>query len=506
MTRRDRTLLGGGAALALVVGAGGYWFGTQADGGTTEGAPASASQDAAADGREVLYWYDPMVPGQRFDKPGKSPFMDMQLMPKYADEGGGATGGVRVSSEMQQSLGIRIGRAEMADFAPELRAVGRVEIDERRIVDVQTLTPGYVERLTVRAVGEPVRRGQTLATVYSPDLYAAQKEFAALRGMSSAVAPASLRNAASERLKLLGLSAGAIRSLGRGGSPQRTFAVAATSSGVVTAIGARPGARVGPGESIVTLADLSQVLVVAEVPEASLGQIKVGLPVSIRFPAYPELTRDGSIDYIFPSLDPQSRAARVRVTLANPAGRLKEGMLANLTIGGTGGMTLTVPSEAVIRTGKRDIVIVSTDGGFRPAEVEIGREAGGRTQILSGLSAGEQVVVSGQFLIDSEAQLSGLLARLGRSAPPAGGASSPTADALQTTGVIKAIDANTRRLTIAHGPVPAMKWPAMTMGFAAPPGVSLDGLNAGDRIRFSFGREASGGIYPLTAIAARPKR
>jgi len=416
-TVRDRPALITGFALllALVSGFAGYML-----------AAGSRGEQTTADSpdRRILYWYDPMVPGERYPGPGKSS-MGMELIPKYADEAG-AGGAVRVSAEVRQNLGVRTARVAFGNLSPSISAVGRVEVDERRIAEVQTLTPGFVEQLAVRAVGEPVRRGMRVATVYSPELYGAQQEYVALLNIRSSAITPGLKQAARQRLALLGLPQGAIRSLERSGEPQRSYAVFAPRSGVVTAIGARPGAKVEPGQSIVTLADISQVWVVAEVPEASMGQVRVGQPAVINFPAYAEEPRPGRIDYIFPTLDLEARTGRVRVTLANPGVRLKIGMFAQLSIAGTPTGGLVVPAEAVISTGKRNVVIVQRNNGFIPVEVEPGRTVGDMTEIRRGLAPNDIVVVSGQFLIDSEASLAGLIERL-RRVPPSG--SKPSAPA-----------------------------------------------------------------------------
>lgn len=417
-TVRERPALAAAIAalLLLVAGVGGYLVAR--DGGGRAGpAKKEANNGVVQDGsgKTVLYWYDPMLPMERYNAPGKSS-MNMDLIPKYAEVGGGE--GVRVSPQVQQNLGIRTTRVTFASLAPAVAVVGRVETDERRIFEVQTLTPGFVEQLSVRAVGEEVGRGSRVASVYSPELLGAQHEYAALLNLRRSTITPSLREAARQRLRLLGLPEGSIRRLDRGGRPQRTYAVFAPRGGIVTAIGARPGARVELGQSILTLADLSQVWVVAEVPEASLGQVRVGQPVEITFVAYPGDVRRGRIDYIFPTLDPEARTGRVRITLPNPGRRLGIGMFANLTITGTGAGGLAVPAEAVISTGRRNVVIVQREGGFMPVEVEVGPTARDMTIIRSGLREGDLVVVSGQFLIDSEASLAGLIERLRRTPPP----------------------------------------------------------------------------------------
>ena len=397
---RERPALIAALALLLAVLAGiaGYKLAT---GGKVQ-------QPSNQSGRRVAYWYDPMVPQEHYPGPGKSS-MGMALQPKYADEG--AQGGVAVSPAVMQNLGIRLAKVEVRDLSPVIRSVGHVDFDQRLVTQVQTLTPGFVESLSVRAEGEPIGAGRVIASVYSPDLLAAQNEYRALLA-SGSITSTSLRQAARSRLLLLGAPASLVARLDRGGAPQRTYPVFTHTSGVVTAIGARPGAQVSPGQSIVTIQGLGQVLVIADVPEASLGSIRVGQPAEIIFPAYPGDTRRGVVDYIFPSLTAQSRTAQVRITLPNPGGRLKQGMFANVNMQGAGGMAIVVPSEAVIDTGRRQVVVVKRNGSFIPQEVKTGRDFDQWTEIVAGLQPGDTVVASGQFLIDSEASLQGFLNRL----------------------------------------------------------------------------------------------
>ncbi|NUS99925.1 MAG: efflux RND transporter periplasmic adaptor subunit [Sphingomonas sp.] len=369
--------------------------------------PREAEQSVCPGG-QALYWYDPMIPQEHHPGPGKSS-MNMDTIPKCSNES--AQGGVTVSPAMQQNLGIRLAKVETRDIAPTVRAVGQVQFDERLISQVQTLTPGFVEQLTVRAEGEPVGAGRVIASVYSPDLLGAQNEYKALLTISSPSAT-SLRAAARNRLMLLGAPEGLVRRLEHGGAPQRTYPVVARTSGVVTQIGARPGAQVTPGQSIVTIQGLGQVLVVADVPEASLANVRVGQPAEISFPAYAGEVRRSVVDYIYPSFNAQTRTARLRITLPNPGLRLKQGMFANATLQGAGGTAVVVPSEALIDTGRRQVVVVKRKGAFIPQEVRIGRDYHEYTEVLAGLAPGEQIVASGQFLIDSEASLSGFISRL----------------------------------------------------------------------------------------------
>lgn len=485
--RREATIAAVLLATAAASGFAGYML---------AGGPPDQTAQAERGGRRVLYWYDPMYPDRHFPRPGKSPFMDMPLVAKYADEAEG--GGVIVSPAMQQNLGIRLARVDTRDIAPVVRAVGRIEFDERQLYEVQTLTPGFVERLSVRAEGEPIGAGRVVAQVYSPELLAAQNEYRALL-QSRSQAAASLRDSARSRLRLLGMPDGMIRRLKRGGSPQRTYPVVARASGVVTRIGARPGSQVGLGDSIITIQGLGQVLVIADVPEASLAGVRRGQPAEISFPAYPDEIRRGVVDYIFPALNTDTRTARVRITLANPGLRLRQGMFANVTLQGTGGMAVVVPSEAVIDTGRRRVVIVKRNGAFVPAEVTIGRDAGDYTQILSGLRPGEEVVASGQFLIDSEASLSGVVARLQASQPAA-------AQLATTRGTIQSIDPANGQVTIQHEAVTEVGWPAMTMTFKVARPAMLRGLRRGLRVEFAFTAQPQDGSYIIQSIRPEPPR
>ena len=487
--RNKRLLIAAIAALGLLLAGVVYAVvgGGESGSGSAKGELVNGVvQDGS--GKTVLYWYDPMLPMERYNAPGKSS-MNMDLQPKYADAGGGDT--IRISSEVQQNLGIRTTRVVYANLAPAIGVVGRVETDERRIFEVQTLTPGFVEQLTVRAVGEQVGRGSRVASVYSPELLGAQHEYAALRKIRRSTITPGLRSAARQRLQLLGLPEAAIRRLDAGGPPQRTYPVFAPRSGIVTAIGSRPGARVEPGQSILTLADVSQVWVVAEVPELSLGQIRTRQTAEVTFPAYPGEVQRGRIDYIFPTLDAEARTGRVRITLPNPGGRLKIGMFAKVTIGGTGSGGLVVPAEAVISTGKRDVVIVRRGDGFIPVEVELGSTVGDRTIVQRGLNLNDIVVVSGQFLIDSEASLAGLVERLSRGQQPAV-QQQRQANLIRGRGMVRSVDANAGRVTLSHDSVAAMDWPAMTMAFPVKDRSLLRGRKAGERVTFAFQRPQQG--------------
>ena len=367
--------------------------------------PAAPAKQVATQ-QVPSYWYDPMHADRHFDKPGKSPFMDMQLVPKYADRapGSGApAGSIEIDPRVVQTLGIRIATVEQGSFARVVETVGLVAVDEHRIEAIQVREPGWVERLDVRAVGDSVRRGQLLAGVYSPDLLATQQELLIARSSNDP----TLIEAARRRLGLFGLSDAQILRIEKAGQVERRIDYYAPFDGYVMELGARQGAAVEPGATLFQLADVKSVWMIAEVPEAQAAWIKTGNPAEAQVPALPGERFEGKVDYLYPELTQATRTLKVRVVFNNPNQHLRPGMFATAHLrGSTQESVLTVPTEAVIKTGTRSIVIVADDAThFRPAVVRVGAEQGGRSEILEGLQLGQKVVASGQFLIDSEANL-----------------------------------------------------------------------------------------------------
>lgn len=378
------------------------------------GAPAPApsgvaAPDSAGAERQPLYWYDPMAPQQHFDKPGKSPTMNMPLVAKYADDATGSgdapAGTIAIDPRVVQNLGVRLGPVEQGSFARAVDTVGVVAVDEHRIEAIQVRQPGWVEQLDVRAVGDPVRRGQRLAGVYAPDLLAAQQEWLIARHSGDS----QLIEAAGRRLALFGVSASQFAHIQKTGLAERRIDYYAPFDGYVMELGARQGAAVEPGTMLFQLADLQSVWINAEVPEAQAAWIKAGDAAVAEVPALPGQHFQGQIDYLYPELTATTRTLKVRVVVKNPDKRLRPGMFAAVHLSGaTQARVLTVPTEAVIKTGTRTVVIVADDAThFRPALVRVGAEHGGRSEILEGLNVGQNIVASGQFLIDSEASLRG---------------------------------------------------------------------------------------------------
>ncbi len=458
-------------------------------------------------GKMVKYWYDPMVPNQKFDKPGKSPFMDMQLEPKYAETSDGSEGGgVTISSQTAQNLGVRLEKVETRSFGESFSAVGRIEPDERRFYVVQTRISGFVERLYVRAVGDPVSKGQKIAEIYAPELLAAQQEYLTLTSLTQVDADGSLKQAARNRLKLLGMAESEIKAIAKTGKTSPRFGVYAPASGVLTELGVREGGQLMSGSSLMQISDLSKVWLIAEVPERDAARLKPGIEANVRLQSLPSETFKGKVSYLYPMLNDTSRTLQVRIELPNKANQLRPGMYANVDFTGQTHEALSVSTESIIATGKRKIVIVKEShlketSGYRPVEVTTGQERDSYTEILSGLSVGENVVSSGQFLIDSEASLSGVMARLSNQNQaqqdkameqeldkkvPA----SQSEKMLKGRGKVVDIDVKSNHVTLNHEPIAELGWPSMIMGFKVKESKQLEKLKPGDEVEFDLKAEA----------------
>jgi Cu(I)/Ag(I) efflux system membrane fusion protein len=361
-------------------------------------------------GRRILYWHDPMVPAQRFDAPGKSPFMDMQLVPVYADAGDEGT--VTISPRVQQNIGIRTADVVRERVASEIRAAGNIAFNERAQVLVQARASGYIERLRVRARFDRVAAGQALADVYIPDWVAAQQEYlSVLRWRGTELDP--LVEAAAARMRQAGMTEEQIRRIEQRGSVEPRITLTAPIAGIVTELAAREGMTVEMGSPLFTLNAIDTVWVDAAVPARESALLRSGTAVTARTAALPGQSWTGTVQTILPAVDDDTRTVAARVELANPEGALLPGMFVDLELAGAPFEALTIPTEALIRTGQRTVAIVAEpNGAFRPVDVVAGNEFGERTEIREGLEAGQRVVASGQFLIDSEASLRSAIDRL----------------------------------------------------------------------------------------------
>jgi Cu(I)/Ag(I) efflux system membrane fusion protein len=381
--------------------------------GSTMDSGAAALEAGDVDpetGKRVLYWHDPMVPGRRFDQPGKSPFMDMMLVPVYAN--GDSEGGVAVSARTQQNLGVRTAEVMRELISLRVEAAGNIAFNERDQVVVQARSAAFVERLHVRATLDRVEPGQALVDLYVPEWVAVQEELLSLERMRGSDLEAII-DAARQRMRQAGMSDAQIRFVEESGAVQPRITLRAPIGGVLVELMAREGMTVMPGETLVRINGLATVWAEAQVPEGQAGLLRPGTAVEARASALPGEVFRGTLQTILPEVDPATRTIKARVELANPNGRLVPGMFVAVLLATDAAERLTVPTEAVIRTGRRTVVIAVDAGGmFRPVDVETGVEANGRIEIRSGLEAGERIVASGQFLIDSEANLRAAGARM----------------------------------------------------------------------------------------------
>jgi Cu(I)/Ag(I) efflux system membrane fusion protein/cobalt-zinc-cadmium efflux system membrane fusion protein len=358
-------------------------------------------------------------------EPGKSP-MGMDLVPVCPGASSDAAKGVVViDSATVQNIGVRTAPVERRDLARLVRAAGRVAYDERLVTHVHTKVQGWVEKLLVDFVGQAVERGQPLLEIYSPELVATQEELllAARYRDATAESPfedvqgggAALFSATQRRLALWDVPRRDVERLLRTGEVKRTLTLYAPASGVVTRLGVRSGMEVKPNSNLYTIADLSKVWVLADVYEYELPWLEVGQKAKVELSYLPGEPIEGELTYIAPFLDPKTRTAEVRLELDNAEGRLKPGMFGNAVISGTPRPgVLTIPTSAVIRSGTRTVVIVSLgDGRFEPRDIALGLDSGdGWFEVRTGLREGELVVVSSQFLIDSESNLQEAIRKL----------------------------------------------------------------------------------------------
>lgn len=396
-------------AVSILVAAGiaaGYWWGHR-----KPLTPAAATESRATE-RKVLYWHDPMVPGRKFDKPGKSPFMDMALVPVYADEAGNASD-VHVSATAARDLGIRLGKVEKVALHASLRAVGNVAFDEDKLELVQARVEGYVTRLHVKAPLERVRRGQPLADILAPQWVEAEQEYLALLDARSPSAQA-IRDAARQRLHVLGVPEATIRTIEAKRETQAGLTLVAPIDGAVTELGAREGMTIMAGATLFRINGLGTVWVNAQIPEARISMVPVGAAVVAHATAWPGVVFEGHVIALLPDVNRETRTLTARVAFDNRDGKLAPGMFVSLDVTTRESEPqLVVPSEAVITTGERSVIVVADErGGYKVIDVTVGAEQEGRSVILSGVSEGQSVVVSGQFLIDSEASLKSTTNRL----------------------------------------------------------------------------------------------
>lgn len=425
-----------------------------------------------------LYWVAPMDPNYQRDEPGKSP-MGMDLIPVYADAGEGvkdAPGTVKISPEVVNNMGVRTAAVRSGRINAEILTVGYVEYDENRRVELSPRVEGWVEKLHIRAVGDPVSRGQPLYAIYSPVLVNAQEEYLLARKRKST----PLVAAAEDRLRALQVPEGAIKRLRESGRAARTITISAPQSGVVDQLMVREGMYVKPGMSLMSITMLEHVWVIGEVFERQAATVHKGDAVTVQIDYLPGREWVGKLDYIYPALNTKTRTAQVRVHVDNSDGALKPGMLAQMRIDtGSGTESLLLPREALIRTGMQTRVVLALgEGKYRSVAVKVGRISDLNVEVLSGLVKGDRVVTSAQFLIDSESSKTADLKRMTNPND-----SDATAESVWVEARIESVMIDHRMVSLAHAPIEAWQWPAMTMNFTAEEGVDLGTLKTGTSVR-----------------------
>lgn len=463
-----------GLAIAAVGVAGGFWLGQQSS--SHEQMPAAKSED-----RQVLYWYDPMVPTQRFEQPGKSPFMDMELVPKYAGTEQDTTA-LSVPAQAIQNLGMRTSTVVRAVLPSGIDAVGSLAYNQREVATLQARSAGFVERVYGRAPGDVLPAGTPLADLLIPEWSAAQLEFIAVLQSGDA----RLVDATRERLRLLGMPKGLIDHVQRTRKSKALQTLVTPIGGELLSLEVRAGMAVSAGQDLARLNGLSSIWLDAAIPESQASAVQLGTQISASLTAFPGQTLKGRVIALLPSADVQTRTLTVRSELPNPEGKLRPGMFASVRLNSADEQpVLLIPSEAVIRTGKRALVMLAEgEGRYRPHEIQVGREADGRFEVLAGLFEGQAVVTSGQFLIDSEASLQGVFAQVDDPM-------TVQAPLHESQGVIRELDE--QAVTLEHGPFESLGMPGMTMAFDLAKPELATGLKIGDAVRIGV-RQSDAGL------------
>ncbi|MDR3054226.1 MAG: efflux RND transporter periplasmic adaptor subunit [Zoogloeaceae bacterium] len=458
--------------------------------------PAAESAPAAQNAeRRILYWYDPMKPEAHFEQPGKSPFMDMDLIPRYADDNMDAAknDGFALPPVLTQNLGVKFGAVEKGVLRSAIEVSGSVSFDEHAVAIVQARAGGIVERAYPLAVGDRVTAGTPLADVRVPEWYAAQGEYLALRSEPQLAA------AARARLLQLGMTAAQIAALEKRGAPHAVVTLHAPRAGMLSEFDVRQGMTIDAGQTLARINGLDAVWITAQTPEIEAAGLDIGGKATLSFTAFPGQTFTGSVNALIPELNRDTRTLVARIALPNPNHKLRPGMVARIRLEQPEGAEhLLVPTDAILATGKRHIVIaVADEGRFVPVEVTTGREAEGKTEILAGnLNAGERIVISGQFMLDAEASLRGVLARMDDTQP----AAMPAAKTHQGVGTVKSVDAT--EIVLAHDPIPELGWSAMVMPFALKSSETGRNVTMGQKVRFYFVRTEEGAVVEKVEVIA----
>ncbi|MCG2838470.1 efflux RND transporter periplasmic adaptor subunit [Photobacterium sp. WH77] len=468
--------------LALLIGSAIGYVGSQYL--SSQALSANNSDSSADTPKAPLYWVAPMDPNYRRDQPGKSP-MGMDLIPVYEEDQGGSKskpGTVRIDPAVENNLGVKTAAVSVQPLSPRIETVGYVAFDERHLWQTNVRVSGWVENLYINAVGEQVKQGDVLFTLYSPELVKAQEELLnAYRTKRD-----GLIKGAYERLVSLGVDKAQIQAIARSGKAVQTVKVKAPADGVIASLNVREGAYLSPAQSVISAGPLNTVWVDAEVFERQAHWIKTGSKATMTLDALPGKAWQGRVDYVYPILDPATRTLRMRLNFNNAAGELKPNMFANIVLEPeTDKAVMTIPASAVIRSGGMTRVVLSEgEGKYRSARIEVGRQAAEQIEVLQGLSLQDSVVTSAHFLLDSESSQSADLARIN--------GVEPEQATVWATGEITEVMADHKMLTINHQPVPEWDWPGMVMNFTLAESLEMAPLKTGQTLDFEITKLESG--------------
>ena len=447
--------------------------------------------NAVSEEKKPLYWVAPMDANYKRDKPGKSP-MGMDLIAVYDDGGKGPNEGegtIRISPDVVNNLGVRTSTVTYKSLHTEINTVGYVTYDEDRLVHIHPRVEGWIEKLHVTAIGDPVNKGQPLYEIYSPELVNAQEEFLLALDRNNN----RLISAAKNRLSALQLPKSAIAELQKTKKVQQRITFYAPQNGVVENLKIREGFFVKPGSTIMSIGDLSEVWVEAEVFERQAGQVKTGTPITMTLDYMPGKTWQGQVDYIYPILDAKTRTVKVRLRFKNESYEFKPNMFAQIAIHATGEESaLLIPKEALIRTGNQDRVVLALgEGSFKSVAVRVGRFDSESVEILDGISDGEKVVSSAQFLLDSESSKSSDFKRMNHSDENSVN-DGVVPSSVWVSAQIKSMMADHKMLTLIHDVIPEWDWPEMTMDFIATDSVDFSLLKEGLSLHVEVTKNSSG--------------
>tara|TARA_R110000823_G_scaffold204028_2_gene335045 strand:+ start:5841 stop:7691 length:1851 start_codon:yes stop_codon:yes gene_type:complete len=454
-------------------------------------APVGSGQStsAASAEKKPLYWVAPMDANYRRDKPGKSP-MGMDLVAVYDDGGKGpdeGVGTIRISSDVINNLGVRTATVGYKSLHTEINTVGYVAYNQDKLVHIHPRVQGWIEKLHVKAIGDPVTKGQALYEIYSPELVNAQEELLLALDRKNS----RLISAAKNRLAALQLPKQAIAKLQKTKKVQQRITFYAPQNGVVENLKIREGFFVKPGSTLLSIGDLSEVWVDAEVFERQAGQVKMGTPVTMTLDYLPGKTWTGQVDYIYPTLDAKTRTVKVRLRFNNDNEVFKPNMFAQIAIHTTGDeRALLIPKEALIRTGNQDRVVLALgEGSFKSVAVSVGRYDSESVEILAGISEGEKIVTSAQFLLDSESSKSSDFKRMNHDDSSL---DESTPASVWVSAKVQSLMADHKMLTLAHEAIPEWDWPEMTMDFIATDAVDFAQLNEGLSLHVEVTKTAAG--------------